>query len=296
MKNNKKISLVTYIITLIIMAILVGGLIFYNIKNSKQTKGTNTTNTANTEITTSNTNTINTTNATENNIADENYIILYNGYEIENKIGTQYENYMKITNNNKEKYNITYYNYEKGQSYGETKGEFGNTNIYDGYSYVENVKKIAISKEYNAIPRTSTILTELPTELEDMLDYSKVDIESVDLDGDGKLEYVASAQKYTKPGDYEGVTSKEAYSEIILFDSNFNKIATLASWDNKDINEDSKEQYLQLEDVIYVDIDNDNNMEILLNLPTYDSSILSIYKYSNNKIEGETDYKVSLEP
>jgi hypothetical protein len=37
-------------------------------------------------------------------------------------------------------------------------------------------------------------------------------------------------------------------------------------------------------------------MEILLNLPAYDSSILSIYKYSNNKIEGTTDYEVSVEP
>lgn len=235
-------------------------------------------------------------NENKDNNSNENYIVLYNGWEIENKIGAQYENYMRITDNNKNKYDITYYNYEKDKSNGAKKGKFGKTNIYDGYSYVENVNKIAISKQYNAIPRTSKKLKELPKQLEDMLDYSEVNIEQVDLEGDGKLEYIASAQKFTKAGDYEGVTSNEAYSEIILFDSKFNKIATLASWENNNIEEDSKEQYLQLEDVIYVDIDNDNNMEILLNLPSYDSSVLSIYKYNNNKIDGEIDYKVNIEP
>ena len=53
---------------------------------------------------------------------------------------------------------------------------------------------------------------------------------------------------------------------------------------------------LQLENVIYLDIDNDNNMEILIELPAYDASILSILKYSDGDIQGNVDYKVNLEP
>ena len=203
---------------------------------------------------------------------------------------------MKNTVENKNKYEIVYYNYEKGQELAETRGVFGENDVYAGYSYVENVKKIAISKKYDAMPRKASKVEELPEKLNELADYTIINMEQIDLDGDEKLEYIVCVNKYTNQGGYEDISENEAYSEIILFDYEFNKIATLASWNNKAFQEFSKEMCLQLEDVIYIDIDNDNNMEILISLPSYDASILSILKYSNGKVEGEINYKVNLEP
>lgn len=226
-------------------------------------------------------------------ILNPSYIVLYEGLEIKKETGIQNLDYMKNTNENKEKYEITYSNYEKGEFLGETKGVFGEENIYDGYSYVENVKKIAISEKINAMPRNAIEIKSLPKELKELSDYSSVEIESIDLDNDGNIVCV---NQYMSPEDYDNVNENETYSEIILFDSKFCKRATLASWENKGVQELSKETCLQLEDVIYLDIDNDNNMEILINLPQYDSSLLSIIKYSDDKITGETDFKVNMEP
>ena len=235
-------------------------------------------------------------NENEKQTSNLSYIVLYDGLEIKKKIGIQYLDYMKNTNENKEKYEITYSNYEKGKFLGQTKGIFGEEDVYDGYSYVENVKKIAISEKFDAMPRNAVEIKELPEELQELSDYSSVEIEKIDLDDNGSLEYIVCVNQYTSSEDYDNVNENETYSEIILFDSEFHKKATLASWENKGVQELSKEMCLQLENVIYLDIDNDNNMEILIELPAYDASILSILKYSDGDIQGNVDYKVNLEP
>ena len=282
MKNNKWIFLIIFTLLIAVLGILLW--------NSKQKEEVN--NTIEDKI---EENFIKLYNENSSATLNDDYIILCNGLEIEKKTGIQYEDYMKITDENKTKYEIKYYNYEKEKAIGETIGIFGRENIYDGYSYVENVSRIAISKEYNAIPRTAIKIEELPDKLQEFSDYTNTSIEKIDLDGDGNPEYVVCVNQYTKAEDYDQANN-ETYSEIMLFDKEFNKIATLASWKNEGVQELSKEMCLQLDNVIYLDIENDNNMEILVELPAYDSTLLSIFKYSNNKLEGEVDYKVNVEP
>ena len=53
---------------------------------------------------------------------------------------------MEINDNSKRKYNTTYYNYENGKFQGTTIGNFGEEIIYDNYSIVNNVKRIAMTQ------------------------------------------------------------------------------------------------------------------------------------------------------
>ena len=129
-------------------------------------------------------------NSNSNVQAEEN-IILYKGSEIQKKVGTQFFDLceMEINDNSKRKYNTIYYNYENGKYQGETTGTFGEV-TYEGFSIVKNVKRIAMTQKYNAIPREYKEIKELPKQLEDMADFSSVDINEIDLDGDGKNEYI----------------------------------------------------------------------------------------------------------
>ena len=227
----------------------------------------------------------------------DNNIILYNGYEIEPRVGVQDPSDMKISDEAKSKYNVTYYNYENGKYAGTTKGEFGKE-TYDGYSAVNNVNRIAMTKEYNAIPRSYTRINELPKELIDMADCTSVDIDSIDLDNDGKEEKVVCyTVSYSKGQIGDG--EPQASSGIILFDSNYKKIADLASLEDgfwAGFKEDDRKIFFSLDETEYIDIDNDNIMEIIINVPVYEGTRISILKYSNGIIEGKTNLKASVMP
>ena len=126
------------------------------------------------------------------------------------------------------------------------------------------------------------------------MDLNSVEIEAIDLDGDGKNEHIVCVQHTTLKKDYD-VKENRAYSEIYLMDSDYNEIASLASWSDN-FEDKSEAGYLDIKDVMYIDIDNDGVMEILLDIPEYEGSSLSILKYSNNKLEGKTDIEVNTEP
>ncbi len=236
-------------------------------------------------------------NSTEIQTQIDNSIILYNGYEIEPKVGVQDPTDMKNSDEAKRMYNVTYYNYENGKYEGTTKGEFGEE-TYEGYSLVDNVKKIAMTKEYNAIPRSYTRIKELPKELIDMADCTSVDIDSIDLDNDGKEEKVVCyTVSYSKGQIGDG--EPQATSGMMLFDSNYRKIADLATLENgfwAGFKEEDRKMFFSLDETEYIDIDNDNIMEIIINVPVYEGIRISILKYSNGIIEGETGLKASVMP
>ena len=240
---------------------------------------------------------LNDKNADKQNNNQINYFILYNGYEIKLDTTVQELADMQIDTSNNKKYNTTYYNYENGKYVGETKGIFGEE-TYEGVSRVDNVKKIAISKKYNAIPREYTVIKDLPEQLKDMSDCSTVDIHSIDLDGDNKKEYIVCyTVNYAKGAIGDG--EPEASSGIILLDSNYKKIDNLVSLENGfwgNIKEEDKKVFLSLDDVDYIDIDNDGIIEIIIRIPTYEGTKISIVKYENNISKGETNIKASVEP
>ena len=237
-------------------------------------------------------------NSNSNVQAEEN-IILYKGSEIQKKVGTQFFDLceMEINDNSKRKYNTTYFNYENGKYQGETTGTFGEV-TYEGFSIVKNVKRIAMTQKYNAIPREYKEIKELPKQLEDMADFSSVDINEIDLDGDGKNEYIVCYTVNYQKGQI-GDGEPQASSGIMLFDYNYKKIADLVTLENgfwANIKEEDRKIFLALDNVEYIDIDNDGNMEIIIEVPTYDGTKISILKYSNNKVEGETNLKASVLP
>ena len=169
---------------------------------------------------------------------------------------------IELNDDSRKKYNTTYYNYENGKYQGESIGKFGEEIVYDNYSYVKNVKKIAMSQKYNAIPREYKVIKELPEQLIDMADCTTVDINEIDLDGNGKNEYLVCYTVNYPKGEI-GNGEPKASSGIMLFDNNYKKINDLVTLENgfwANIKEEDYKMFLSLEKTEYIDIDNDGIM------------------------------------
>lgn len=274
MKEKNYLKILIFIIISVVMLIFAMACYNYKISNNRNNNEIND----------------NSTQVGEN-------IILYNGVEILNKTGIQYISDMDINDQSNKKYNTTYYNYENGKYEGETVGLFGEE-TYEGVSVVQNVKRIAMTQKYNAIPRNYTTIEELPKQLIDMADCSSVDIQSIDLDNDGKTEYLICYTVNYAEGEI-GDGEPEASSGIMILDFNYKKIADLVLLENGfwgNIKKEDNKIFLSLNDVEYVDIDNDGIMEVIINVPTYEGTKISIIEYNNGNIEGETDLIASVLP
>lgn len=211
----------------------------------------------------------------ENKNTESDYIVLYNGHKIDKGIGT----YDWGEEDSKIDSTKVYYNYGNGKYLGET------TEI----NLEENVLPIiSISKKYEAIPRKYETVNEIPEKLNFLRkdDVINAEINKIDLDGDGKEEYICCYAIEYKTGDYSDMYEYELLkSHIEIFDSNFNKIGSLIHL------ESDSDVYLSLEeDAEYIDIDNDGVMEILINIPGWLKwSGLEVFKYNNNQISGNVD-------
>ena len=225
-------------------------------------------------------------------------IVLYSGFDITGyKPGKIYmANDMDFTDKNKEKYEIKYYSYEQGKYVGESTGVFEET--YQDVGVVAGVKAIAISKNYNAIPRKIRTLSKAPTQLQLDENYTKVSVLSVDLDGDGYEEKIVAHEINVKAEDAED-NEPLAISGIDLYDSSYEKIATLVKIDNgfwlDDKTEDNK-FFFEAKDIEFADIDADGIIEVIVGIPFWEGCGLSIYKWNGNKLEGKTDYTPVLSP
>lgn len=319
-KKTKNIAIIA-IVAIIIIAIVVGIVYSFNIKknNSKDNENnainnveeSNATNMSietnkidennNTaeenKVSEENTTENNTNSNTNNNNAEsKENIVLYEGLDI-SKENLMYS--IPYNKENKTKYQIKYYNYEKGKYKGETKGKLEQT--YEGVGSVLNTSRIAMSQKYNAIPRkykSYTDGTEIPKQLEEFFDCQIFEVQSIDLDGDNKEEYIVAYGN----GGFSGEGNKGKYSnfsEIILLNSNFDKVATLVKAKDQFQQEGdtiTNDYYCDLENVEYIDIDNDNVMEILVDTNVYEGVGVNIYKYQNGKISGKTDFNLEVMP
>lgn len=219
-------------------------------------------------------------------------IMIYDGYEIYGKVGYDTLSDMVLGEDNKDRYEVKYNNYEKNKQLKDSTGEF-DEETYEGYSVVYKTEKFATTKEYNLLPRQSKKLKNLPDKLKDLKEqYTKVEIEEIDLDGDFKLEYILLTQKVDTKSDEKVIKSK-----LQLLDSNYNTIATLASWDaSKEEFADAKDLVLTLDDVMYFDLNNDSKMEILIGAPIYEGYTVGVYRFDDGILYGEKDHEVSIEP
>lgn len=176
-----------------------------------------------------------------------------------------------------------------------------------GVGIVTGIEKIAISKKYDAIPRQVKRESSLPEELIDMADYPSVQIDTIDLDGDGKEEHIVCARADYSEGEI-GDGSPQESSIIILFDSDYKKIAVLDNledsfWGNseemykegvmtsKEL--DENRQFLTLDETEYIDIDNDGKMEIIINHPIYEGIRINIVGFENGELQIDNKLKSS---
>lgn len=229
-----------------------------------------------------------------NNMPIEENIVLYKGMEISKKVGFQPILDMKVNNESLKKYNTTYYNYENGKYEGTTVGDFGEE-TYQGYSVVSNVKNIAMTQKYNAIPREYQKLEEIPNKI-----YSEIEVEfanawgiKVDLDGDKLDEYIIVNN--IGSSDHKETNEKyEMISKVMLYDNELNKIANLVTLTDDYIDEYAAS--IELEMINFIDIDNDGNMEIIIEIPAYEGINISVLKYNDNKVEGKVNIEANLRP
>ncbi len=223
-------------------------------------------------------------------LLNEDLIVLYNGLILNtDKMEEKELQYIDNKSDSKDDYVITYYNYENF-AFKESKLGTLSSQIFDGVVKIENVGKIAISENYEAIPREIKVVNSIPTVVADnnpkILDYDSSKVIITDLDGNGTEEYIIIL-----------ANKSIGYSKILLVDSKGNKIADLAyieksKWDTAT----NEEYYLSINNIEVIDIDNDGIMEILIELPTSDGIApkISLLKYKNGELQGTTNIECSL--
>lgn len=308
-KRSFKISLKTYLLTMLFLLLVIGVLLGYIVYTGKNIKIT-IENASQVEEILEEEKDLEIDAAVENAIkgdeeaveadpkeedAKEEAFVLYNGIEIETEPGIYPCVDMDKTDEANEKYNTKYYNYEDGKFEGTTEGEFGEE-TYEGCSVVSNVKRIAMTEKYDAIPREKTIVEELPEELSDLNACTTVDIHEIDLDGDEKLEHIVCYTIDVAAADSPSGKAV-ASSAIALYDENYKKVEDLVVLDNGFwANLEDNKIFLSLDKIEYIDIDKDGIMEILVDVPAYESSSVSVLKYKDGKLEGDVKFKASVLP
>lgn len=234
--------------------------------------------------------TIDANDATARKVMNENLIVLYNGLILDTTKMDQVElKYIDNSNADKDKYVITYYNYE---NFAYTNSALGKLTepIFDNLVGIQGVGKIAISESYSAILKDAKIINTLPTAISEnnkLEEFDSVKTIITDLDMNGVDEYIAIlANKNT------------GYSKISLYDGTGKSIADLAYIEKSKWNQTTHaEYYLSLENVNILDVDNDGVMEILIEIPKYEGEpSVSILKYKNSELTGKTNIECSLLP
>lgn len=220
---------------------------------------------------------------------NEELVVLYNGLILNtNQMEEVTLKYIDNTNDQADKYVITYYNYEN-YSYKDSKLGILSSQLYEGLVKIDGVSKIAISEDYDAIPRTIKVVNTIPTIVSDnnkqVSDYDTVKTLIVDLDGNQSDEYILVLANKTT-----------GFSKIVLIDSKGSKVADLASIEKSQWKKDSTvEYYLSLSNIDIIDVDNDGIMEILVEIPhATGNSTVSLLKYRNGELLGKQDIKCSF--
>jgi hypothetical protein len=117
--------------------------------------------------TVSTTNTVDTVDAGSRKVLNENMIVLYNGLLLDTSKMDKVElKYIDNSSTDKDKYEITYYSYEKFKLVDSGLGTLS-SQIYDGLIKIENVGKVAISEDYDAVPRSVKVVNSIPTIVSD---------------------------------------------------------------------------------------------------------------------------------
>lgn len=222
-------------------------------------------------------------------LMNESLVVLYNGLILDtSKMDEVTLQYIDSKKDESDKYVITYYSYEN-YSFKESKLGVFSSQLFDGLVKIDSIGKVAISEDYNAIPRSVKVVNTIPTIVSDnnpkVSDYDSLKTLIVDLDGNGADEYILVL-----------ANKKTGYSKITLIDSKGAKVADLASIEKSKWKKDANaEYYLSISNIETIDVDNDGIMEIVLEIPhaTGDPTV-SLLKYNNGVLSGKTNIECSL--
>lgn len=189
----------------------------------------------------------------------------------------------------KGKYENTYYLYSNSKLIGKAVGTIEGSGL-DSYWQVKfpaefDNYEIAIIQSYNPYPRKiepininvklGKVVDEIDTKFS--VNAKIKEILSVDLDGDGLNEYVAFF-----------VDENKYFFAKCLVDSNYNIISFITVFKEK--REDfSKiiEEFNLLNACEIIDIDNDNIMEAIVNMPSYEGVWFKVFKYDKGRFDGD---------
>ena len=220
---------------------------------------------------------------------NQELVVLYNGLVLDTSNMDEIKlQYIDSTSADAEKYIITYYSYENF-AFKESKLGILSSQVYENLVKVDNVGKIAISEDYNAIPREVKVVNTVPSIVSDnnakISDFDTVKTIIVDLDGNKTDEYILVLKN-----------KNTGYSKIALIDSNGSKVGDLASIEKSKWKKDATtEFYLSLSNVEVIDVDNDGIMEIVLEIPqATGNSTISLLKYKGGNLQGKTGIECSL--
>lgn len=230
-----------------------------------------------------------TTDESAKKLMNESLVVLYNGLILDtSKMDEVTLQYIDSKKDESDKYVITYYSYEN-YSFKESKLGVFSSQLFDGLVKIDSVGKIAISEDYDAIPRDVKVVNTIPTIVSEnnpkVSDYDSIKTLIVDLDGNGADEYILVL-----------ANKKTGYSKITLIDSKGAKVADLASIEKSKWKKDANaEYYLSISNIETIDVDNDGIMEIVLEIPhaTGDPTV-SLLKYNNGVLSGKTGIECSL--
>ncbi len=222
-------------------------------------------------------------------LMNESLVVLYDGLILDtSKMDEVTLKYIDSRLDESDKYIITYCSYSN-YSFQESNLGIFSPQIYEGLVKIDNVGKVAISEDYNAIPRNVKVVNTIPEIIENnnslVKKYDTVKTLIVDLDGNGTDEYIlALANKST------------GFSTITMFDSKGTKVADLASIEkSKWKNGTNNEYYLSINNLETIDVDNDGIMEIILEIPhATGNPTVSLLKYNNGELQGKTGIECSL--
>ena len=227
------------------------------------------------------TNTVATEVTDDRKIMNEELVVLYKGLILDTtKMDEVKLKYIDNKIDESDKYVITYYSYEH-YSYKDSKLGTFSTQLYDGLVKIDGVGKVAISENYEAIPRDVKVINTVPSVITNtgFNDYDTVKTIITDLDGNGVEEYIVIF-----------ANKKSGYSKISFYDSKGSFVDDLASIEKSKWRKGSNaEYYLSIDNVDILDVDNDGIMELLVEIPhaTGDSTV-SLLKYNNGKLTGKT--------
>ncbi len=192
-----------------------------------------------------------------------------------------------------EKYNREYYLYSDGTFLGKAQGKMEAIGYYAYWQITfpdtYNNEEVAISHDYDPYPRENTYTNaDFPKEFniggtvlaqvdkQFSVNAQTKELSSVDLDGDGKNEYLALL-----------LDKGSNFFAKCLVGSDFKVIAFITAFKEESDYFDNLISHYTLQDSgEIIDVNNDGIMEILVELPHYELFTIKLFTYKNGTFSG----------